>query len=433
MSKRTSPAFVRRILSRLSAAEAQEPNPWLRDDLCIARLTLAHAARGDAVKCSPHVLASYEVLGLHPEKVWPAIQKRREALGPLEAIGAPPKKPAQSAKLWLEKTSGARAVNSRADETLLRDNTISVPMAAPSIAAAYRNSDAHESEKSSSPFARVDQVRASTLTARHRDLIVAMLHKNRFGDELWMSTESIRVVMGRVCNRRKTTGWSAHQKPRQLHNCEYIHRRTVQRLIDEVVSLGILTQVYGDNERVPYGGGKKFRHTATYRLNPDKLVPRKTHDEYVEERDRGRAKSRQAHREQSERDHHEAQPEPTPIRKPAAPAPPLPPAPAAPQPARSKPAAEHRGNERPQQPKLTRRESAKFIADMAVLMKGCEGSVQTRGGGTIFVSPTSNPEYYRPKMSWRDALSEVCKAWKRVPDSVIDALKFWGYHTEGDA
>jgi hypothetical protein len=47
----------------------------------------------------------------------------------------------------LEKTNGARAVNSRADDTLLRDNTISVPMAAPSIAALYRNPDEPSSAK----------------------------------------------------------------------------------------------------------------------------------------------------------------------------------------------------------------------------------------------------------------------------------------------
>lgn len=338
MPKRTIPALVRRILSRLCAAEAQEPDPWLQDDLRIARLTVAHAARGDTMLCSPDVLASYEVLGLHPAKVWPAIEARRKALlGPLyeEVLGAAcvGKKPPQSVKLWYE-TDGARAVNSRADVAVLREPTISVPMAAPSIAAAYPKSDAYESEKSSSPFTRIAQVRASTLAERHRNLIVAMLYKNRFGDELWMSTESVRVVMGRVCYRRKQE--PTDTKGRSLHDCEQISRRAVQRLIDEVVALGVLTQVYGDNEHVPYGGGTKFRHTATYRLNPDKLVPRKTHEQYVEERDRARAKGRQIHRDQAVRDRAEV----APIRKPSQPQPnPLPPAPAAPLPAREKPAA----------------------------------------------------------------------------------------------
>jgi hypothetical protein len=225
--------------------------------------------------------------------------------------------------------------------------------------AAYRSSDAEESEKTPSPFTRIAQVRASTLAERHRNLIVAMLHKNRFGDELWMSTESICVVMGRVCVRRKKSGWSNHEKPHQLHNCERISRRAVQRLIDELTYCdrcgksssahssdhnfvprveggGVLDERYEANSHVPYGGGRIFRHTATYRLNPDKLAPRKTYNEYVEERDRARARGRQAHRDQAERDRAEV----TPIRrKPAQPTEPLPPAPAAPLPARQEPAA----------------------------------------------------------------------------------------------
>jgi len=325
-----------RVVTRLAEAEAQEPHPWLRDDLRIARLTVAYAANGEATLCSPDVLASYMVLGLHPARVWPAILARRKALlGPLyEAVlELPPKKPAQSVKLWCEELNKARAANSRPSEAVLREPTISVPMAAPSIAAAYPKSDAYESEKSSSPFTRIAQVRASTLAERHRNLIVAMLHKNRFGDELWMSTESVRVVMGRVCYRRKQE--PTDTKGRSLHDCEQISRRAVQRLIDEVVALGILTQVYGDNEHVPYGGGRIFRHTATYRLNLDKLVPRKTYDQYVEERDRARARGRQAHREETQREQAEVRP----IRKPAQPTEPLPPAPAAPLPARERPAA----------------------------------------------------------------------------------------------
>ncbi len=144
--------LIPRILSRLSDAEALEPDPWYRDDLRIARLTVAHAARGDAVLCGPHVLASYEVLGLHPEKVWPAIQARRKALGSLcdVADALPPKKPAQSVKLWSEKTKGVRAANSHAAlQQGSPRTTISVPMAAPSIAALYPNSDATTSAKTS--------------------------------------------------------------------------------------------------------------------------------------------------------------------------------------------------------------------------------------------------------------------------------------------
>src|SRR5579872_3204523 len=94
-----APSLTERVLARLAEAEAEELNPWLRDDLRIARLTVAYAASGEAVLCSPHELASYMVLGLHPEKVWPAIQAREKALcGPLFESGAAPKKPPQSVK-----------------------------------------------------------------------------------------------------------------------------------------------------------------------------------------------------------------------------------------------------------------------------------------------------------------------------------------------
>ena len=270
---------------------------------------------------------------------------------------------------------------------------------------AYYNPDERESEKSPSPFSRRDQIRASTLAERHRNLLVAMLHKNRFGDELWMSTESICVVMGRVCYRRKKGGWSAHEKPRQLSDCEHISRRAVQRLIDEVVELGILTQLYGDNKLVPYGGGKKFRHTATYRLNPDKLVPRKTHDQYVEERDRARAQSRQKHREESEREKPHVQADVTPIRKEPKPSEaPKSPAPAAPLPAREKPAAEHRSSQRGAR-KLTPREGPRLVNEMRRLMQGAKGHV---GQDRLWIEYSPTDPRYRAPMSQENALVAAC-------------------------
>ncbi len=140
-----------RILSRLSEAESEELNPWYCDDLRIARLTVAHAARGDAVLCSPQVLATYEVLGLHPDKVWPAIQARNEALGLLHP--APPKKPPQSVKLWCEKTNATRIASSRGAMQYGSPRTpISVPMAAPSLNALYPNPDGSESAKERHAF-----------------------------------------------------------------------------------------------------------------------------------------------------------------------------------------------------------------------------------------------------------------------------------------
>jgi hypothetical protein len=130
---------------------------------------------------------------------------------------------------------------------------------------------------------------------------------------------------------------------------------------------------------------------------------------------------RQAHRAESAG-------EVTPIRKPALPTapPPKSPAPAAPAPQRATPAAEkpeHRSTERAPQPKLTKRDCAKFVANMAVVMKGCTHSEY----GTEL--EPGDPRY-RPKLSWRAALSAVCERWHRTEESVIEALKFWGYQME---
>jgi hypothetical protein len=145
-----APSLPERVLARLAQAEACEPNPHYRDDLRIARLTVYYAASGEAVLCSPHVLASYMVLGLHPEKVWPAILARRKALVGSVVSGAPPvpKKPAQSVKLWQsEKNKSAELALRAACNQVLGEPPISVPMAAPSIAALFPNSGAASSAK----------------------------------------------------------------------------------------------------------------------------------------------------------------------------------------------------------------------------------------------------------------------------------------------
>lgn len=91
-----------RVAARLVDAEFREPDAWYRDDYRIARVTL-----GFARKCSPfpHVEASYAVLGVHPDQVWPRIMARRQSLllassckdffGGLSS----PRKPARSVKL----------------------------------------------------------------------------------------------------------------------------------------------------------------------------------------------------------------------------------------------------------------------------------------------------------------------------------------------
>lgn len=69
--------LAERVLVYLGVAERKESDPWLRDDIRIAWITTLYASRGNP---QPHVDATYRVLGIHPDKVWPAILARREAL-----------------------------------------------------------------------------------------------------------------------------------------------------------------------------------------------------------------------------------------------------------------------------------------------------------------------------------------------------------------
>ena len=101
-----------RVLTRLEELETQELDPWVRDDLRISWITVLNASRGNQ---QPHVDATYRVLGLHPDKIWPQIVARRSA-----ALGewceefwgehSSPKKPVQSVKLdSVSKTGRAAA------------------------------------------------------------------------------------------------------------------------------------------------------------------------------------------------------------------------------------------------------------------------------------------------------------------------------------
>ena len=102
-------SLLRRILFHLERAEEHETNPHLQDDCRIAWITVLNAASGVP---DPHVRATYAVLGLHPDKVWPAIEARRRAM--LRAdyeqffakdffAGSSPKKPVQSERRRLER------------------------------------------------------------------------------------------------------------------------------------------------------------------------------------------------------------------------------------------------------------------------------------------------------------------------------------------
>jgi hypothetical protein len=78
------------ILDYLASAELREEDVWLRDDIRIAWVTVLNASQGSQ---SPHIEASYRVLGLHPDKVWPAILARREALLGRPSPVSPKKQP----------------------------------------------------------------------------------------------------------------------------------------------------------------------------------------------------------------------------------------------------------------------------------------------------------------------------------------------------
>lgn len=63
------------VLAYLAQREADEHDPWVRDDIRISWITVLNASEGNPI---PHICATYAVIGLHPDKVWPAIQARRE-------------------------------------------------------------------------------------------------------------------------------------------------------------------------------------------------------------------------------------------------------------------------------------------------------------------------------------------------------------------
>lgn len=73
-----------RVLVRLQESEEKEIDPWLRDDIRIAWITVKWAQSGIPdwawVKDSPHAAATFQVLKCRPEEVWPRIMARRQAM-----------------------------------------------------------------------------------------------------------------------------------------------------------------------------------------------------------------------------------------------------------------------------------------------------------------------------------------------------------------
>jgi len=95
-----------RVLLRLEHAEKKEIDPWLRDDIRIAWLTVLWSARGVPAwswhrDASPYVAATYQVLHCAPDQVWSRIVAQRRATLGSEysswyAEPSSPKKPSAS-------------------------------------------------------------------------------------------------------------------------------------------------------------------------------------------------------------------------------------------------------------------------------------------------------------------------------------------------
>jgi len=238
-------AFINRILSRLLQAEADPENtPHLQDDYRIARLTVAFAARGSP---QPFVEASYAVLGVHPNKVWPAILKRRKSLLGAkyslwfdehdqlrsadelrEAIEiSAPKKPVRSVQSAdgeaRRKVAGAewrwwepapeRSVSLKSER---RGSLSSAPLSSrrPSMAAstqvAYLNSQATPIGKTQalSPFRLRHFIRYSGLPKRYKDVLLESLTiSGDAGIVMWPATLGLMnecgVARRTVQHRRK--------------------------------------------------------------------------------------------------------------------------------------------------------------------------------------------------------------------------------------
>lgn len=439
------PPLSRRILARLAAALSQEPDPWLRDDLKIARLMVLYAANGEAVSCAPQVMASYEVLGLHPEKVWPAIVARRKAkLGSeysrsydangnwivadwtRQLVALPPKKPAQSVKLWCEKTNGARAVNSRADEMVLCGPRL-LPMATASIAALYPNSDAPPSAKTrgfnyEEMLAIVEfsgaphSIRQGTLSA--------LKARGRWPNENGPATGVVCISLigmqlhGVCC--RSTARWRARRacalgywkQLRTANSWSNCRKCGAERLTGKCEKCG-----YVGRSKTPEGKAnfEEFCRPYMYEIDIEKFrsAPRPKEIRHFD------ARTYAEYKEAAKRGEH---PNVTEFpRKPAAPAPPPhPPAPAAPLP--GKKVAEHRSNQRSSSSarKLTPREGPKLVNEMRRLMQGVKGFV---GLDRLWIDYSPHDPRYREPMSKENALLAACMNLAIPEQSAREFLK----------
>jgi hypothetical protein len=200
-----------------------------------------------------------------------------------------------------------------------------------------------------------------------------MLDKNRFGTELYRSQRKLS----------REFGVSYSTIRRMIDRLERGHQfgRTNIVRCEAVLSLAI-----PPNMRP----GGKLRRTATYELHAHRLAARMTEQQYEE----SSAGALCPFPPESSR---------------SAPRPPAP-----------QPKAEpvHRSAQRSApQPKLSKRECSKLVADVVTMMRGSSGLTPNSAG--VFAP-----------MNFRDALAQVCALWKRAPESVAEALKFWGFKFE---
>lgn len=271
---------------------------------------------------------------------------------------------------------------------------------------AYRETDGQKSPNNTglSPFSLPALIEYSTLPDRHKRLLKAMLSKNRFGSELWLSTERLQVIIGRICFRRKT---GQDTRGRVLSSCERIHRRTVQRTIDELAApgVGVLEQVLEANVWVGHGKHRRFRRSATYALRPEKLHRQQTWEEYYAEKPRPQ-RSHESHRSS-----------PSPAQDAAASPTSLPPATAAPVPAAA--VQQQRETSRPPR-RLTSREGPQLVAKVAELMRGYHGTVNTVSG--LVHVDESHPKYRAP-MSQEHALTAACMTLGIPYEAAMEHLK----------
>lgn len=426
-----TPRLSTRVIARLVQAEACEHNPHFVDDLRIARLTVHYAASGEAVVCSPHVLASYMVLGVHPDKVWSKIQERRNALEKFSGWKLPPKKPPVSAvgrsheKLWYEKTNAARVTSSHgAHSNDLRDRTISVPMAtAQSLAAGYPNSDAPSSGKKGEYF---------------YEEAIRIIKRSGAPDHVRQLTIDALAIRGDWTKKKGPITNIITVSVRSLQDEGGVHRSTIQRRIRRAqkdrfwratrttINRWLKCPKCGAEResaqcpKCPHKGNglnpNEFPRTIAYAIDFEKFE-RTPPCRQVREIRLKKGELREM---------------PAPVAEP----------PAAQE--VKQPAAEHaHRNPARQQPKLSKTEAAKFIAEAAQVMRTERGPQFgparpdcERCSGKGIYATAAHPGHaiacecttrlpHRP--TWREALSEVCGRWQREQSVVIEALKFWGH------